>query len=863
MSIGPVVVGRRGVWAALSHASLSVALLIRNALISVCCAWIVTWWCSLGVVVSGRDARRQSYDEFLLWTLLWLQFFFCAAGTVMQATLLLRLHFVDRPGKLTTLRVCCWRILRYTLPVYFLVVIAVFTSTLGLSKLTSQPRLRAFKMEFYIGGSLTFAYWICLEVVGRYVFKTQTVQGRARWQQQLTPASGVVPVAITSVPRISVWNGWRRILIARTPIAFSVIAAAVYVQVLSTRRIHDEAELVALMAGNMLLKMFIQHWIKHVTLRFGVKNIRTMLLTISFPTVLIDTQLRVLLQRVGSTTLTIKGTVLMAAIEIALRLYKSLAIRRRLRRVATTVVSQRRAKSTHSAIEYDDGDVSGRQEKLLAFRSAELYADMSAEYIAMGCAVGILLCYWEHPKYRLGEIKAEATDGSRTVVANKWQPQQTAALLAQAAAEVLVDVLSSTFEATQGITFHAVRRQGSYVVLLFVATAVIGHALSTVVVVLRSALLSVAVAWLTAWTCSLGALFVRTPVAAQSYDTFMLGMLLWLQFFYCCNDTVLQSTALLRVRFLSQPDYRPTLLHCWWRVVRRSIGAYFVSLLLMIGLTTACAAADFSPSIRELKLEYYLSCLASFTHTISVGLICRTIYRNETVEGRERSKFSASRRRRTGPLGLVLEWSRLAVAWLPLLGSSIFSPVAVHLVTLLTIETQLQLVLLLTSSFALKALCQHIGRTIIRRKRITNPRTMFLAAAIPTVVIDTQVRILLQRVTDSHLTVYGTALMVLVEICTRVGKALITRRQLRRLGRLLSFRPSTRPGTAPPPAPVDRLHVHDSRSQLLAHRSAELFADMAAEYIAMGCSTAILFFYWDHPNMEPHAVAGHLRVASG
>ncbi|GLE01430.1 hypothetical protein PINS_up010260 [Pythium insidiosum] len=401
------------------------------------------------------------------------------------------------------------------------------------------------------------------------------------------------------------------------------------------------------------------------------------------------------------------------------------------------------------------------------------------------------------------------------------------------------------------------------------------HALSTVAVVCRSALLSVAVAWLTAWTCSLGALFVRVPVATQSYDTFMLGMLLWLQSFYCCNDSVLQSTALLRVHFVSAPDRRPTLLQCWTRVLRHGgAAAHAVSLLLMVGLTKACAAATASsPSLRALKLEYYLSCLASFTHTITVGVICRTIYRHETVEGRARlaaklqnsgmdAAPTAKRRR------VLVEWCRLGVAWLPLLASSVLSPVAVHLLTLVRIRSQLELVLLLVGSFALKALCQYVARRVLHRRRITNPRTMFLSATIPTVVIDTQVRVMLQRVSDSQLTVYGTALMALVEIATRVGKALLTRRQLRRIERLFSVRRRRANGTTTATTtttsstatvvPVDEplqhrqpqglhLDVRDKRSQLLAHRSAELFADMAAEYIAMGCSTAILFFYWDHP----------------
>ncbi|GLE01431.1 hypothetical protein PINS_up010261 [Pythium insidiosum] len=475
------VLVHRGVCAALSHASISVVVVIRNALISVACAWFIMWWGSLGgAFLRGRSVSQQSYDELYLWTLLWLQFFFCAAGTVMQATLLLRTHFVDRPGRPTTLRICCWRILRHSFPVYALVVIAVYGTTVGLSRVINQRSVRALKIEFYVGGSLTFAYWVCLELVGRYVFKRETVEGRARVAQQqqqqqqvmvgTDSTTVIVPVvaavAVSPAASLSRWKGWRSVLWKRTPVAFSVIAAAIYIQVLSSQRIHNETELVALMAGNMLLKFVIQHVTKRAALRTGVQNIRTMLLTVSFPTVLIDTQLRVLLQRVSSTTLTIKGTVLMAAIEIALRLHKALAMRRRLRAIANRTEGRAKTDSTSDV-------VVGLRDKLLAYRSAELFADMAAEYIAIGCAVGILLCYWEHPKYRLGEVEGRVT--------SHWNRQQTVTLLAQGAMEIAVDVLSSTFEVTQGITFHAVRRQGAYVVLLFVATAVANTTVTSVV----------------------------------------------------------------------------------------------------------------------------------------------------------------------------------------------------------------------------------------------------------------------------------------------------------------------------------------------------------------------------------------------
>ncbi|GLE01409.1 hypothetical protein PINS_up010239 [Pythium insidiosum] len=87
------------------------------------------------------------------------------------------------------------------------------------------------------------------------------------------------------------------------------------------------------MIGNFLMKILIQSVSKHVLLRNNVKNIRTMFLTVGVPTVLIDTQLRVVLQRAYSSKLTVAGTIVMAAIEIIARISKAVMSSRHIRQL--------------------------------------------------------------------------------------------------------------------------------------------------------------------------------------------------------------------------------------------------------------------------------------------------------------------------------------------------------------------------------------------------------------------------------------------------------------------------------------------------------------------------------------------------
>ncbi|GLE01437.1 hypothetical protein PINS_up010267 [Pythium insidiosum] len=555
------LLSRRQTW---QHAIATVAVVLRNALLSAVAALVTTWSCSRGNVVSRRSLAAQSYGEFLLATLLSGHFCFCVVATLTQSTLLLRLRFVAstarskrrRPERFTnnssvaasapaTLVGAVRRVARRSVGFYLLSLAVLVGITVACNASALPRRVREYKLEAYVGWLCCFAYTIGVGLAGRFVYKNETVEGRTstaistgvvavrrldanhkarptiKKKPKLTTATAAATVAPLPMqmpaPTASVsvrvlarsptlwqrstrfWHAWWHVVEARAPILLVGCVTLAYVQALSTRSISRNSEVLALVVSNVALKLLIQRLARRVLLPRDVKTIRTMVIAVGPPIALVDTQLRVILQRANSTQLTVVGTALLALLEVAVRAAKALATRRQLQRDWQGAEQEQPPSTQHSAVHDGEQEREPEREhereaplrataKLLAFRSAELYADMVAEYIAMGCATSILLVYWNHPKYRLAEgvVVAGGPRPSETTAttATQWSDAQTAALVLQVLVEIAVDTLSCSLEISCGVSFDGVREQRVYLAFVFVATAV-GNVLISAVVFLR------------------------------------------------------------------------------------------------------------------------------------------------------------------------------------------------------------------------------------------------------------------------------------------------------------------------------------------------------------------------------------------
>ncbi|KAH7463565.1 hypothetical protein KRP22_008225 [Phytophthora ramorum] len=97
---------------------------------------------------------------------------------------------------------------------------------------------------------------------------------------------------------------------------------------------------------------------------------------------------------------------------------------------------------------------------MMALHAAEVYTDMNAEYIAMGCSYAILFFFGSHTRFNLGD----QTGASYSIF------PVTIAL--QVGIELVVDFGSSVFEIRLGIDFESFNEDGAYLAFFMMVIAI-------------------------------------------------------------------------------------------------------------------------------------------------------------------------------------------------------------------------------------------------------------------------------------------------------------------------------------------------------------------------------------------------------
>ncbi|KAG1695372.1 hypothetical protein DVH05_020410 [Phytophthora capsici] len=108
-----------------------------------------------------------------------------------------------------------------------------------------------------------------------------------------------------------------------------------------------------------------------------------------------------------------------------------------------------------------------------AFHTAEINADMYAEYISIGCSASILFFYGNHPHYWL---LRQSSTAEMDVMA--WRVGQLRLLGLQIGIEIIVDYVSFVLEMVIGIEFDHVKNLGSFLGALFMIAAVMNITIS-------------------------------------------------------------------------------------------------------------------------------------------------------------------------------------------------------------------------------------------------------------------------------------------------------------------------------------------------------------------------------------------------
>ncbi|KAG6615561.1 uncharacterized protein IUM83_05160 [Phytophthora cinnamomi] len=109
------------------------------------------------------------------------------------------------------------------------------------------------------------------------------------------------------------------------------------------------------------------------------------------------------------------------------------------------------------------------EQKLLSLRTAEVYADMCAEYIAMGSSYTILYFFGSNPKFHLGndDTAAFINDG------------YLATIVLQLGIEVVVDFVATSLEISMGVDFEIFNRDDTFLALFMVGIATLNVHISS------------------------------------------------------------------------------------------------------------------------------------------------------------------------------------------------------------------------------------------------------------------------------------------------------------------------------------------------------------------------------------------------
>ncbi|KAG6615540.1 uncharacterized protein IUM83_05144 [Phytophthora cinnamomi] len=91
-------------------------------------------------------------------------------------------------------------------------------------------------------------------------------------------------------------------------------------------------------------------------------------------------------------------------------------------------------------------DAGAHRQRHIVVHAAEIYADMYAEYMAMGCSYAIMFFFGNHPQYQFVSVsvaRSEATQKLHYFLIFSFQ----------VCVEVAVDFVACNIEAMQGVDF--------------------------------------------------------------------------------------------------------------------------------------------------------------------------------------------------------------------------------------------------------------------------------------------------------------------------------------------------------------------------------------------------------------------------
>uniref|UniRef100_K3WFQ1 Uncharacterized protein n=1 Tax=Globisporangium ultimum (strain ATCC 200006 / CBS 805.95 / DAOM BR144) TaxID=431595 RepID=K3WFQ1_GLOUD len=438
----------------LSTAFYVVLTVLRNILGCVFCALCANFCYSLGNIFTLRVSTYQSTESIIVANLVWTNVLYYGITLVTYSTALQSQRFITSPETRPSLRFCITKLARATWRCYAVSVFLILAW--GILFVNMFPvTWRWMRLDFFIGATVNHIFAAAIARATKHTYDHETCKGHLRRQKRapqptITDTNGSSSLNVPTQSR-SFW----RVYLKTFPEVMCAMGAGVYVQLASQNQLFSRGATAVLIFAlvSFAVKLLLQELAKAYVMKRNIHQVYIMCMLVGLPTVLIDTQVRIIMLGKQSTNHASAGTLTMAVSETLLRIGKVMLIKWQIR---------------HREAEVLCTDSAHQKQQILDFHTAEVMADMYAEYIAIACSASILFFFANNPKYQVVDDMTASK-----VVQLQWL------LVYQLGLEIVVDYVSCVFEIAVGVQFERVRKLSVFLAFMFMTIAVVNISISS------------------------------------------------------------------------------------------------------------------------------------------------------------------------------------------------------------------------------------------------------------------------------------------------------------------------------------------------------------------------------------------------
>ncbi|KAE9298769.1 hypothetical protein PF001_g15779 [Phytophthora fragariae] len=471
---------RQRAWRLICEAASLVLKVMRPVCTCGPLAWILTYVFTLGTILTGQPPALQSHRDLISMTVLVSTSFHGISVFVTYALSLRNFHRLD--GSRWTFAQLVGRFIKKTWAAYSLAHILVVGGTYVIVSV-AHAFSATFKLHLYLACAWNSLYRASVDEASRSIYQRETLEGVEGGHVNDAPYWG------------------RYVQAVGRSINFAVIAmlAASLVHVCSALdMLNSSFASLKFSVASVVLKSIVLSITKCIALQHGGTHLRKIYVLTAVPTVLINTQVRlVLLQNVKSGS-SVRSFLELGMLEPLLRVTKVWHLQRTIDQVKRN--SQSRVSSVaslrarvhrisailplpHSLTRHQTqtarlsklvrpATILDSRQSLLHFHAAESHADMCSEYIAIICSTSIFFFLQRHSRFGWHEAgdSGDVAGWEETLLAGSWQ----------VGIEVVVDFVCCAFELANGIPLHDSESLGGFLTAVFTCTALVSVSISTV-----------------------------------------------------------------------------------------------------------------------------------------------------------------------------------------------------------------------------------------------------------------------------------------------------------------------------------------------------------------------------------------------